>query len=65
MKFEVTRKVLKGNYLSLNNKRLVPVNEEKRRILMPEYGEIKIFILSNRRLPYLFKEQKICSKNFI
>ena len=42
MKFEVTRKVLKGNYLALNNKRLVPVNEENKRVLMPEYGEMKI-----------------------
>ena len=42
MKFEVTRKVLKGNYLSLNNEKLVPVNEENKRVLMPEYGEMKI-----------------------
>ena len=42
MKFEVTRKVLKGNYLALNNEKYVPVNEENKRVLMPEYGEMKI-----------------------
>ena len=39
---KLLEKCLKGNYLALNNEKYVPINEENKRILMPEHSEMKI-----------------------
>ena len=43
MKFNVIRKVQKGNYLALDNKKYIPLNKNNKRFILPEHSQINIF----------------------
>ena len=43
MKFNVIRKVQKGNYLALDNKKYIPINKNNKRFILPEHSQMNIF----------------------